>query len=188
MLTQIVLLSLTTGLWKIADFGLTREGTSTGNRRTEHANGTASYRAPEMFQGSHGTFNNKVDIWALGCIMFELFTRQRAFDNDIDYGVYIARRRNLDWLNLRSSRLTLTLDSRSVAILASVLDAMLAANNWERPKTAQLLGVLNTLHDSSTSIWLSGCRHINRAQVPRTGIPLSGHVLSSAAGCNNPRG
>ena len=182
----VVLLSLTTGLWKIADFGLTREGTSTGNKLTEHSKGTASYRAPEFNQGNHGTWNNKVDIWALGCVLFELLTGQRAFGSDMNLGVYTAMRQTSDWLDLSSPRWGgIVLDSRSRAILAGMVDAMLEANNWERPKIAQLLGVLNTLYDTSTPIWLSRCRHIGQA-LPGAGITLSGYVASSIAGSNSP--
>lgn len=169
-------------MWKIADFGLTREGTSTGNKRTEHSKGTASYRAPELNQGDYGTWNNKVDIWALGCVLFELITGHRAFRNDIDIGVYRAQLQNSDWLDIRSPTWTnIALDSRSKAILGSMLDAMLSATSWERPKIAQLLGVTNTLYGFSTPIWLSKCRHTGQA-LPGTGITLSGHVLSGIAG------
>ena len=66
--------------WKIADFGLTTEGTSNHAHNTRFARGTASYRAPELVR--YGTYNNKVDIWALGCILYEILTLKKAFAND----------------------------------------------------------------------------------------------------------
>ena len=40
--------------------------------------GTASYSAPELVT-DHPTFTNKVDIFALGCIVFELASKRKAF-------------------------------------------------------------------------------------------------------------
>ena len=40
--------------------------------------GTISYMAPEMIAGEK--YNNKIDIWALGCIIYELCTLKCCFD------------------------------------------------------------------------------------------------------------
>ena len=40
--------------------------------------GTISYMAPEMITGEK--YNNKIDIWALGCIIYELCTLECCFD------------------------------------------------------------------------------------------------------------
>ena len=66
--------------WKLGDFGLAAEGTSKRVQTSRYARGTASYRAPELVKD--GKFNNKVDIWAMGCILFEVVFRKKAFDND----------------------------------------------------------------------------------------------------------
>lgn len=79
----IVLYSLERKTWKIADFGLTMSGTSKNPIATTNARGTTCYRAPEIVK-ELSTYNNKVDIWAIGCIVYELTTEQRAFTNDID--------------------------------------------------------------------------------------------------------
>lgn len=70
-------------MWKIADFGLTAEGNSHKMITTEGQRGTSSYRAPELLKES-AKYNNKVDIWAIGCILYELISEQKAFINDID--------------------------------------------------------------------------------------------------------
>jgi tetratricopeptide (TPR) repeat protein len=56
-------------------------GTSTGALTTLLARGTASYRAPELLK-EHPVYTNKVDIWAIGCILFELVTGKVAFTGD----------------------------------------------------------------------------------------------------------
>ena len=55
---------------KIGDFGI-----STILKSTRYASsrvGTYNYMAPEIIKGQK--YNNKVDIWALGCIIYELCT------------------------------------------------------------------------------------------------------------------
>ena len=68
-------------MWKIADFGITQEGTSRTPLITTSSRGTASYRAPELLTDSP-IYTNKVDIWALGCIAFEIFTGRKRFGSD----------------------------------------------------------------------------------------------------------
>ena len=40
--------------------------------------GTRNYMSPEIF--NNDIYNNKVDIWALGCIIYELFTLNLCFN------------------------------------------------------------------------------------------------------------
>jgi serine/threonine protein kinase len=81
MLMLLVLYSVAENAWKIADFGLTVQGTSKKKYTTKYARGTASYRAPELIK-EDGKFNNKVDVWAVGCILFEVIFGRKAFAND----------------------------------------------------------------------------------------------------------
>jgi len=69
-------------VWKIADFGLSAEGTSRRERTTEYSRGTPSYRPPELIR-EKSTYTNKVDIWAIGCILYELVFQRTAFDGDM---------------------------------------------------------------------------------------------------------
>jgi serine/threonine protein kinase len=48
---------------------------------TRYSRGTASYRAPEVI-ADNAKFNNRADIWSLGCIIYELGTCTKLFDND----------------------------------------------------------------------------------------------------------
>ena len=76
-----VLYSRNTNLWKLADFGLTAEATSKLARTTEGRGGTPGYRAPELLK-ERSTYTNKVDLWALGCIIHELATGKIVFPSD----------------------------------------------------------------------------------------------------------
>ena len=41
--------------------------------------------APEILEGEK--YNNKVDIWAFGCIIYELLTFERCFEDESIYGL-----------------------------------------------------------------------------------------------------
>lgn len=84
-LTLKVLYCHRDNLWKLADFGLTTEATSNQAVTTRYSRGTGGYRAPELLS-EDPKFTNKIDIWALGCILYELVAGKRAFRDD--YSVY----------------------------------------------------------------------------------------------------
>lgn len=73
-------------LWKIGDFGTTAEGNS-GAVPRRSPRGTACYRAPELIR-EEPLYTTKADIWALGCILYELATRKRAFVGDWNVDEY----------------------------------------------------------------------------------------------------
>merc|ERR1719215_2516319 len=59
---------------KICDFGLAQQMDATHIvRRLEGEGGSPRYMAPECYDAAHGKLTEKVDIWALGCILIELF-------------------------------------------------------------------------------------------------------------------
>ncbi|XP_052170498.1 uncharacterized protein LOC127786845 isoform X2 [Diospyros lotus] len=79
------------GLWKLCDFG----STSTNHKRFERPeemgieednirkHTTPAYRAPEMWDlFRRELINEKVDIWALGCLLFRICYFKSAFDGE----------------------------------------------------------------------------------------------------------
>ncbi|ESU35479.1 Serine/threonine-protein kinase NEK [Giardia duodenalis] len=60
---------------KFADFGICRT-IGDGIMATTNV-GTTCYMAPELLKGQE--YNEKIDIWALGCALYELCTKQRMF-------------------------------------------------------------------------------------------------------------
>ncbi|KAJ7982158.1 Serine/Threonine kinase family protein [Quillaja saponaria] len=79
------------GLWKLCDFG----STSTNHKRFEKPEEmgieednirkytTPAYRAPEMWDlFLRELINEKVDIWALGCLLFRICFFKSAFDGE----------------------------------------------------------------------------------------------------------
>ncbi|KAK4285547.1 hypothetical protein QN277_002233 [Acacia crassicarpa] len=85
------LLLTSDGLWKLCDFG----STSTNHKRFEKPEEmgieednirkytTPAYRAPEMWDlFLREVINEKVDIWALGCLLFRICYFRSAFDGE----------------------------------------------------------------------------------------------------------
>lgn len=68
--------------WKIAEFGLTSEATSNRLVTSPYARGKPCYRAPELLSESKPCYNNKLDMFSLGCILYELVTGEKAFSTD----------------------------------------------------------------------------------------------------------
>uniref|UniRef100_A0A7C9EAN2 non-specific serine/threonine protein kinase n=1 Tax=Opuntia streptacantha TaxID=393608 RepID=A0A7C9EAN2_OPUST len=79
------------GLWKLCDFG----STSTNHKRFEkpeemgveedniRKHTTPAYRAPEMWDlYRRDLINEKVDIWALGCLLYRICYLKSAFDGE----------------------------------------------------------------------------------------------------------
>ena len=82
-----MLYSRAKNLWILTDFSFAMEATSKGERTTRYSRGTSSYRAPELLKGP-ARFRNKVDIWAMGCVLYEVSTHGMAFLSDhavLDY-------------------------------------------------------------------------------------------------------
>ena len=83
---------------KIADFGLSAlvKVGSTGYDRKDSAKrkeyrgltdmwGTASYFAPELIAGAYGP---QTDVWALGCVLYEMLSGKHPFESDSDDELY----------------------------------------------------------------------------------------------------
>ena len=65
---------------KIGDFGTSKIAIDT-NTNT----GTTSYKAPEIIRGDE--YNNKVDMYSLGCIIYELFTLNQYFVDMVNHDI-----------------------------------------------------------------------------------------------------
>lgn len=69
-------------MWKLADFGFSTEATSRSFRGTTSIRGTQGYFAPEFLVSERPLYNNKVDIWSMGCILYEFAVGKQAFRNE----------------------------------------------------------------------------------------------------------
>lgn len=62
---------------KIGDFGISKE-LDTIKKLAETSCGTPYSMAPEVFQGR--AYGEKADIWAFGCVLFELVMFKKPFE------------------------------------------------------------------------------------------------------------
>jgi WD40 repeat protein len=94
---------------------------------TRYSRGRSCYRAPELLR-NEGKYSNKVDIWSLGCILYELVTANKAFPGD--FAVY----------EYALSRTTLCLEKygNSKLLTAFRIHNLLATNPKHRPSAARL--------------------------------------------------
>lgn len=77
------------GTIKIGDFGLSRNLLKSLNTRSSRALtprvATLSYRAPELLLGSTN-YDQSIDVWSLGCLLFEMATGNVLFHSSNLYG------------------------------------------------------------------------------------------------------
>jgi len=65
------------GLIQLGDFGISKALTGSHDF-AQTCIGTPYYMSPELFQNK--PYNHKSDVWALGCVLYEMMTYKHAFD------------------------------------------------------------------------------------------------------------
>ena len=122
---------------KIGDFGISKKLINS-MKYANTGNGTYNYMAPEMINGQK--YNKKVDIWALGCILYELFTLNFCFDctyiggliNDINknnHGKIDTNIFNIEWQN--------------------IIDLLLKTDYHERPEIDEVIESIKKIKESN---------------------------------------
>ena len=149
------------GLVKVLDFGLAKmvesasgtgdtaglDGPSTG---TGTVMGTAAYMSPEQANGLR--VDKRTDIWALGCVWFELLTGDRAFRGNSSAETLAAvLREDPDW-----SRLPANFPPR----LRTVLVRCLAKAWHERLADVSTVGFVLEEPDSDRVTTSDSIRHV----------------------------
>ena len=146
-----VLYSCQDEAWKIADFGLTVEGSSKRANYTRYARGTDCYRAPELLQGSDATYTNKVDIWAAGCVLYEIVFQKKMFISDYSterFAIQCSRSELKLELPETSEAIP---DTEKWGVLSTMIDDMLTIDRNRRPSAELLLRRLRLNGSSATS-------------------------------------
>lgn len=129
------------GLWKLCDFG----STTTNHKRFEKPEEmgieednirkytTPAYRAPEMWDlFRRELINEKVDIWALGCLLFRICYFKLAFDGESKLQILNGNYRIPDLPKYNSS-------------LTDLIRDMLQSSPNDRPDITQVWFRVNSL-------------------------------------------
>jgi serine/threonine protein kinase len=103
---------------------------------TRYSRGTSSYRAPEMLREA-STFNNKVDIWALGCVFYEIIFLTKAFNND-----FAVREQNGEDFVIPSESLMIT-NGYWLGVFGNIIKDMLKQESSQRPTAREILNRLD---------------------------------------------
>jgi len=132
---------------------MTVEGSSKKSKTTKYRSGTASYRAPEIL-AQIPRFTQKVDLWAVGCILYELVTGETLFDGDHEVMRYAASDNNLEMPIFPFSKPT-------NFFLLDLIRNLLSVNPSDRASTSELSDILLTLQldpslDEGTFDWVTG--------------------------------
>jgi serine/threonine protein kinase len=135
--------------WVVGNF----EAACQGSDGLESFEGTGvnCYRAPELVillsRAPPVKYSNKIDIWALGCILFELAMRRRAFRDD-SVTLYATHE------NLLPSLRILDLDAESQRNLSAAINMMIALDPDERATAKDLCDMFNRfLTVTETTSW-----------------------------------
>jgi serine/threonine protein kinase len=115
---------------------------------TQYSRGTDGYRAPELLH-DEPRFNNKSDIFAFGCILFELLTGAKLFLSDWsirDYGTVQGRAYYGPVVIELEECLALFVELASKHVTNSLINlcrSMLQARALSRPNASQATKVLS---------------------------------------------
>jgi serine/threonine protein kinase len=169
-------------MWKIADFGISAEGTARRAQTTIWARGTASYRAAELFKDDNLTYTNKVDIWAIACILYEVAFQKKAFKGDMAVLSYalskdppeLPSRVEIDTLGN-----SLNVDATSREALKNIIYAMWNLKPLDRPSATLLLEIFSIRPDqAATTFATSECLNTS---MERLLVDTSHGILSSTS-------
>jgi serine/threonine-protein kinase len=117
---------------KILDFGLVRDLSTDVRLTTEGSvSGTPAYLAPEA--AAKNQFDSRGDLYALGCVAYQLLTGQLVFDGETSAAVMAAHIRDQPVAPSQRSELPIPPE------LDAVVLACLAKNPADRPQTAEEL-------------------------------------------------
>jgi serine/threonine protein kinase len=120
--------------------------------------GTSSYRAPEFLLEANPKYTNKVDMWALGCILYELVARTRAFRDDWNIILYAKSGKDYD-STLAGEAVP---EQRRRDFVCKVIKELLNVDPLKRPRARELYerfiswgadGVLTHQEPTGASRW-----------------------------------
>jgi len=128
--TQNIFLTQGRQVVKLGDFGIAKVLADTGTMKSmaKSVIGTPFYMSPELCEGK--PYNHKSDVWALGCVLYEMATLKHAFDSN-SLGALVLK-------ILRGNYPPIDAEKYS-ANLRGLVDWMLKADPTDRPSVLQIV-------------------------------------------------
>lgn len=112
-------------------------------RTSALSRGTSGYRAPELLRQDKATFTNKVDIFAAGCMFFEMAFRKKLFETDFALLEYVYTKTKP---SIPTDKLSYSTKDE-VDRISSVINATLDLSPFERPTSKHLRATCATACD-----------------------------------------
>ena len=136
-----VLYSSKDRLWKLTDYGCMMEDSSAISVKTPDIMAPVYY-APELVR-QRQSFDNKIDIWAFGCVLFEMTTRQQKFRGEGELRKYMVHPGEimvfeLDYCEVNDDIVT------SVKWVEGLINEMLQVDFNRRPSADSVLKKMDT--------------------------------------------
>ena len=116
---------------KIGDFGIAKQLNNV-NEYAKTKAGTMLYMAPEIINGEK--YNNKVDIWALGCIIHELCTLKFCFESNSINGLVDKI------INSNHEQINIKVYGND---LQNLINSLLNIDYKKRPTVEEILKIIN---------------------------------------------
>ncbi|KAL3287629.1 hypothetical protein HHI36_002098 [Cryptolaemus montrouzieri] len=110
---------------KIGDFGISK--LTVKNNLAKTVVGTCNYLAPELCDEM--PYDYKVDIWSLGCILYELCMRKRMFEGSLTYVITSITRGNIKEVDI----------PRYGQQMQEIISSVMKLNPADRPDTKTLM-------------------------------------------------
>ena len=123
---------------KIADFGLARPLTAFGSCECTTVNiGTTRFMAPEFFIPG-GLIGTAVDIWALGCVLIELFSGKRPW-------FYISKKNTSSIIGEMVNRRPIPIPDTVDVVIRGIIQECCRYNPNRRPNVLDILERLSAI-------------------------------------------
>ena len=170
-----VLLCLADGMWKLADFGFCKKGMSNEGISTSRGRGTDGYRGPELVNDEqHRQYHKRSDIWAFGCIIYELMFGTKRFRRDNDVTGYFADKHRIA-IKGNPPDVSPSLNTLNTCLLSGIIEHSLRLVPGTRPPAREIYVVLKKCLLSQIDVW---CRHCQHTQTGRD-VVTAAEVVST---------
>ena len=99
---------------------------------------------------TNGAYNNKVDIWAIGCILYEVIFRQKAFSNDFAICQYYLNHRFGERIKIPfDMAFDMLTEEPAKVFVTNAIHKMLEIDAFQRPAAKALGNEFQFIIDSN---------------------------------------